>query len=108
MEQRILTFTDVWEAIQLLDKLLENRITKESYLHIIDQELDLRIRSWGHKFWKTIINVIGEEYIKDLETIEIEVRKTRKMENITLSHKQTLVEMIKKHEILWLANIHAL
>ena len=45
MEQRVLTFTDVWEAIQLLDKLLENRITKESYLHIIDQELDLRIRS---------------------------------------------------------------
>ena len=41
-----------------------------------------------------------EEYIKDLESIEIEVRQIRKLENITLSHKQTLVEMIKKHEIL--------
>ena len=49
-----------------------------------------------------------EEYIKDLETIEIEVKTISKNKNATVSQKLTLVEMIKKHEILWLANIHAL
>ena len=49
-----------------------------------------------------------EEYIKDLETIEIEVKTVSKSENATTSQIQTLVEMLKKHEILWLANILAL
>ena len=49
-----------------------------------------------------------EEYIKDLETIEIEVKTVSKSENATTSQIQSLVEMLKKHEILWLANIHAL
>ena len=41
-----------------------------------------------------------EEHIKDLETIEIEVRTVSKSENDTTSQIQSLVEMIKKHEIL--------
>ena len=49
-----------------------------------------------------------EEFIKDLESIESEVRIASKSKNITPSQKQTLVEMIKKHEIVWLTNIRAL
>ena len=49
-----------------------------------------------------------EEYIKDLETIETEVKTISKNKNATLSQKQTLIEMIQKHEILWLTSLHIL
>ena len=36
MEQRVLTFKEVIEAENLLDKLVTNKITRDSYLHLYD------------------------------------------------------------------------
>ena len=49
-----------------------------------------------------------EEYIKDLQTIEIEVKNAFKNINTTKKQKQTMMDTIQKHEIIWLTSLHTL
>ena len=59
---KVITFEDVITATRLLDKRNTNQISKETYLRLQDQELDLRIQSWGYKFWNALIKAVKGEY----------------------------------------------
>ena len=49
-------------ATRLLGKSNTNKISKETYLRLQDQELDLRIKGWGYKFWNTLIETVKGDY----------------------------------------------
>ena len=47
---KAITFEDVKTATRLLEKYNTNQISKETYLRLQDQELDLKISGWGYNF----------------------------------------------------------
>ena len=59
---KAITFEDVKTATRLLEKLNTNQISKETYLRLQDQELDLRISGWGYNFWNALIKACKGEY----------------------------------------------